>query len=103
MIVLFVFSSGLKFSAVHDCYWTHASTIDHMNVICREQFIALHEQPILEKLASHLLRFLPEHSNDPRETISAEQQGKLRELLSNIPHKGNFNLNLVANSTFFFS
>ena len=97
------FSAGLKFSAVHDCFWTHASAVDQMNVICREQFIELHKQPILEELASHLRQFLPEYSREPGGVIAPAQQQKLRELLSNIPKKGNFDLNLVKNSTFFFS
>lgn len=42
--------SGLTFVSVHDCFWTHASTVHTMNRICRDQFVLLHSQPILEKL-----------------------------------------------------
>ncbi|KAK9883720.1 hypothetical protein WA026_001908 [Henosepilachna vigintioctopunctata] len=45
---------GLTFVSVHDCFWTHASTVHIMNKICREQFVALHSQPILEDLSIHL-------------------------------------------------
>lgn len=42
---------GTTFVSVHDCFWTHPSTVPTMNRICREQFILLHSQPILEDLA----------------------------------------------------
>ncbi|VDD94145.1 unnamed protein product [Enterobius vermicularis] len=40
---------GLTFAAVHDCYWTHACTVDSMNKICRDQFIKLHSLPLVEE------------------------------------------------------
>ncbi len=46
--------AGFTFMSVHDCYWTHASTVPDMNKICREQFVALHSQPILENLSNFL-------------------------------------------------
>jgi DNA-directed RNA polymerase len=48
--------AGLTFISVHDCYWTHACTVPEMNRICREQFVALHSEPILEDLS----RFMAE-------------------------------------------
>jgi DNA-directed RNA polymerase len=47
---------GLTFASVHDCYWTHASTVPEMSRICREQFVALHSQPILEDLSKFLAK-----------------------------------------------
>lgn len=47
--------SGLTFVSVHDCFWTHACTVPEMNKICREQFVALHSQPILEDLSEFLI------------------------------------------------
>lgn len=46
--------AGLTFMSVHDCFWTHANTVPEMNRICREQFISLHSEPILEDLAEFL-------------------------------------------------
>ncbi|KAJ2778575.1 DNA-directed RNA polymerase [Coemansia javaensis] len=43
-------TAGLVFASVHDSYWTHACDIDKMNDILRDQFVALHEQPIMENL-----------------------------------------------------
>lgn len=47
---------GLTFASVHDCYWTHAATVPQMSKICREQFVALHEEPLLENLSKFLLQ-----------------------------------------------
>lgn len=47
---------GLTFASVHDCYWTHACTVPEMSRHCREQFVALHSQPILEDLSEFLIR-----------------------------------------------
>uniref|UniRef100_A0AAX7TAQ7 DNA-directed RNA polymerase n=1 Tax=Astatotilapia calliptera TaxID=8154 RepID=A0AAX7TAQ7_ASTCA len=52
---LHCYSSGLTFVSVHDCFWTHALTVDTMNKVCREQFVALHSQPILQELSNFLL------------------------------------------------
>lgn len=43
--------AGITFAAVHDCYWTHAATVNEMNRICRKQFVELHSLPILEDLS----------------------------------------------------
>uniref|UniRef100_A0A671SGJ4 DNA-directed RNA polymerase n=1 Tax=Sinocyclocheilus anshuiensis TaxID=1608454 RepID=A0A671SGJ4_9TELE len=53
---LHCYRAGLTFVSVHDCYWTHAVTVDTMNRVCREQFVALHSQPILEELSGFLLK-----------------------------------------------
>uniref|UniRef100_A0A8C2B3L6 DNA-directed RNA polymerase n=1 Tax=Cyprinus carpio TaxID=7962 RepID=A0A8C2B3L6_CYPCA len=53
---LHCYRAGLTFVSVHDCYWTHAVTVDIMNRVCREQFVALHSQPILEELSGFLLK-----------------------------------------------
>lgn len=42
---------GILFVSVHDCFWTHASSVTEMNKICRDQFVLLHSQPILEDLS----------------------------------------------------
>ncbi len=46
------------FAGVHDSYWTHAGTVDHMNRILREQFVELHSRPLLQNL-------LDEFRNNP--------------------------------------
>uniref|UniRef100_A0A8D0EN79 DNA-directed RNA polymerase n=1 Tax=Strix occidentalis caurina TaxID=311401 RepID=A0A8D0EN79_STROC len=46
---------GLTFVSVHDCYWTHALTVDVMNQICRQQFVALHSEKILQDLSKFMV------------------------------------------------
>uniref|UniRef100_A0A672YW69 DNA-directed RNA polymerase n=1 Tax=Sphaeramia orbicularis TaxID=375764 RepID=A0A672YW69_9TELE len=55
LTALHCYSAGLTFVSVHDCFWTHALTVDIMNKVCREQFVALHSQPILQDLSNFLL------------------------------------------------
>ena len=38
-------------SGVHDSYWTHAGNVDKMNLILREKFVELYDQPILENVS----------------------------------------------------
>lgn len=45
---------GITFASVHDSYWTHAATVDDMNGIIRETFIALHESNVLERLRNEV-------------------------------------------------
>lgn len=49
---------GLTFASVHDSYWTHASSIDHMSEIIRDTFIALHSSNVLHKLREEVRRYL---------------------------------------------
>uniref|UniRef100_A0A8C7QEL6 DNA-directed RNA polymerase n=1 Tax=Oncorhynchus mykiss TaxID=8022 RepID=A0A8C7QEL6_ONCMY len=56
LTALYCYSAGLTFVSVHDCFWTHAITVDTMNKVCREQFVALHSQPILQELSNFLLK-----------------------------------------------
>ena len=51
---------GIDFAAVHDSFWCHASNIDRMATILREEFIALHEVPRLHWLAEQFRSRYPE-------------------------------------------
>ncbi|KAJ2809037.1 DNA-directed RNA polymerase, partial [Coemansia furcata] len=42
--------AGLVFASVHDSYWTHACDVDKMNTIIRDQFVQLHQRPIMANL-----------------------------------------------------
>ncbi|KAK0181415.1 hypothetical protein PV327_003703 [Microctonus hyperodae] len=98
--------AGLTFVSVHDCYWTHPSTVELMNKICREQFVALHSEPILENLSQYFIqRYLTEKSNDDAESDLENNlsERKIRSTVSHVPKKGNFDLKSVLKSTYFFS
>lgn len=100
LTALHCYKEGVTFSSVHDCFWTHASTVDQMGKICREQFVALHSQPILNDLAEHFRKHLPPFYKE--EDLSPLEQ-KLKFLLDNVPQQGDFDLKEVLGSTFFFS
>lgn len=96
---------GITFVSVHDCFWTHPCTIDIMNRICREQFVALHSQPILEDLSVFLLEKFgfPEKDLDGGDNPVAMSKLRLNRALKNVPPKGQFQLENVLDSIYFFS
>ncbi|XP_026554252.1 DNA-directed RNA polymerase, mitochondrial [Pseudonaja textilis] len=100
--------AGLTFVSVHDCFWTHAATVDIMNKICRDQFVALHSEPILEDLSKFMLQkycsspTIPETDTKRKIAVQARIQ-ELKDLLPKIPKKGEFKLGLVKKSTYFFN
>ncbi|XP_074589982.1 DNA-directed RNA polymerase 2, chloroplastic/mitochondrial-like [Curcuma longa] len=77
--------AGLNFAGVHDSYWTHACDVDQMNRILREKFVELYETPILENLLESFQQSFPTLSFPP------------------LPERGDFNLNDVLESPYFFN
>nr|CAB3265039.1 DNA-directed RNA polymerase, mitochondrial-like [Phallusia mammillata] len=105
LTALHCYTSGVTFNAIHDCYWTHACDIDHMNVVCREHFVKLHAQPLLHDLAEQFLyNYLPPDGvHDDARYVSKYERKQLADLLSHVPEKGQFDLNEVKKSVYFFS
>ncbi|KAK2907712.1 DNA-directed RNA polymerase, mitochondrial [Channa argus] len=103
LTALHCYSAGLTFVSVHDCFWTHALTVDTMNKVCREQFVALHSQPILQELSTFLLEKYC--TGFPTETKNKKYQEyrRLMLLLAKVPQTGDFDLKQVKESTYFFS
>ncbi|KAM6168686.1 DNA-directed RNA polymerase, mitochondrial [Erethizon dorsatum] len=102
LTALHCYRKGLTFVSVHDCFWTHACDIPIMNQVCREQFVRLHSQPILEDLSAFLMRrFCSAESTRPR--TDNTQTAKLLDMLRSVPQKGDFDLEQVKGSTYFFS
>ncbi|KYN05175.1 DNA-directed RNA polymerase, mitochondrial [Cyphomyrmex costatus] len=94
--------AGITFMSVHDCFWTHACTVDIMNRICREQFIALHSEPILEDLSKFFCK------KYGKSFASNKQDVKLRGedvslVFQKIPKKGTFDINTIMSSRYFFN
>lgn len=112
-----LWSQGITFASVHDCFWTHASDVESMNRACRDQFIALHSSPILEKLSDHFLEKYLEVPEKPmptgkklkEETLAkrmeaTETERRKREMLfKSLPKKGELDLGVINGSTYFFS
>lgn len=47
-------TAGVTFAAVHDSYWTHASSIDPMSKFIRDTFIELHSSDVLQRLEAEV-------------------------------------------------
>ncbi|EDV99133.1 DNA-directed RNA polymerase, mitochondrial [Drosophila grimshawi] len=96
---------GITFVSVHDCFWTHACRVPELNRACREQFVALHSQPILEKLSEFMRQTYSFRDNDFTNDGSVEDLSKrqLNRTLRQLPQKGDFDLNNVLSSVYFFS
>ncbi|XP_074524126.1 DNA-directed RNA polymerase, mitochondrial isoform X2 [Halichoeres trimaculatus] len=102
LTALSCYSAGLTFVSVHDCFWTHALTVDTMNKVCREQFVALHSQPILEELSTFLLqKYCKRPTADAKKKY--QEYRRLMLLLAKVPQTGDFDLQQVKESTYFFS
>lgn len=97
---------GITFVSVHDCFWTHPSTVHIMNQVCREQFVALHSEPILEELSAFMVKKFSyrksEISGDPN-SVANHSKNQLNTILRRLPPKGNFILDDVLDSVYFFS
>ncbi|KAH8413246.1 hypothetical protein KR009_009118 [Drosophila setifemur] len=96
---------GITFVSVHDCFWTHANTVPELNRSCREQFVALHSQPILEQLSDFMRQTYSFKDNDFTNDGSVEDLSKrqLNRTLKQLPQKGDFDLRNVLDSVYFFS
>uniref|UniRef100_A0A8C8VV53 DNA-directed RNA polymerase n=1 Tax=Peromyscus maniculatus bairdii TaxID=230844 RepID=A0A8C8VV53_PERMB len=104
LTALYCYRRGLTFVSVHDCFWTHAADIPVMNEVCREQFVRLHSQPILEDLAKFLeKRFCSASSTRSLKPSERVLVAKLQETLRSLPETGTFDLQQVMRSTYFFS
>ncbi|XP_062545891.1 DNA-directed RNA polymerase, mitochondrial [Armigeres subalbatus] len=102
---LFCERAGLTFISVHDCYWTHACMVPTMNKICREQFVALHSEPILEDLSKFLVQKYSYNDSEITNDGSVIDLTKLKlnRSLHQYPEKGDFDLRKVLESVYFFS
>ena len=109
---------GITFVSVHDCYWTHPSTVDEMNKICRQQFIALHSEPLLLDLSNQFMKRFgsaaDENVNSEKASMTSkpliemyEQSKQVRKrslsTFLDVPSTGALNLDDVQESTYFFS
>ena len=99
MTALELWNRGITYASVHDCYWTHACSVEVMNEVCREQFINLHSFPIVEKLAEAFQERLGEGG----ESLSLVDQHKAEVLFKTVPKKGKLDLGEVRKSVYFFS
>ncbi len=80
-------AAGITFAAIHDAYCTHAADCTRLGRILRQQFIQLHTPPLLEQLVRS---FRGRYRDD-------------RIKFENPPPRGDYDLNQVMESRYFFS
>jgi len=102
LTALHMWDAGLTYASVHDCFWTHASTVEDMSVICRDQFVKLHEQQIMDDLGEGFCRdFLEE--NVQQQNLDPTLKAKAELLFRAVPQRGQLDLEEVKKSIYFFS
>ena len=83
------YDKGYTFAAVHDSFWTHAGDTEDLGKILRDKFIQLHTQPgklgLLEELELNLKQRYPKAN------------------FEEIPARGDFDMNKVRESDYFFA
>lgn len=77
--------AGFRFAGVHDSFWTHACDVDVMNQILREKFVELYSMPILENL------------------LESFQMSYPKLAFPSLPDRGDFDLQKVLESPYFFN
>ncbi|KAI0979897.1 hypothetical protein GJ496_001939 [Pomphorhynchus laevis] len=101
------YREGLDFVSVHDSYWTHACDVPHLGKICREEFVRLHERPILTGLAEQWKTFIKNECCSFRDANLNYNQKQilwlLDEKLNRLPELGQLDINEVLKSEYFFS
>lgn len=70
---------GITYAMIHDCYWTHADTVDEMNTVCREEFVRLYNEPILKLLSDHFQSVMDECVQESPEALQEENKVFLPE------------------------
>ncbi|KAJ7700572.1 hypothetical protein B0H14DRAFT_3173795, partial [Mycena olivaceomarginata] len=78
---------GLTFASVHDSYWTHACSIEHMSEIIRDTFIALHSSDVLQKLEAEVLPEALRGSQDPA-AAPARREARKEARRRGLAHQG---------------
>ncbi|KAL7823069.1 hypothetical protein AOLI_G00330920 [Acnodon oligacanthus] len=71
--------------------------------VCREQFVALHSQPILQDLSKFMLQKYCSGPVGERKNKKFLEYWKMMQLLAKVPETGDFDLHRVKESTYFFS
>ncbi|KXN70512.1 DNA/RNA polymerase [Conidiobolus coronatus NRRL 28638] len=121
---------GCDFASVHDSYWTHAADMEKMNTCLREQFVQLHSNDIMGKLRDEFIVRYKGYKVRPKSIKNKPTDGLLKDMLDEhktkdakeeedaksspfkgnwvdlefppLPARGDFNVDSVLNSPYFF-
>lgn len=92
---------GGTIGSVHDCYWTHASDVPLMNKICRQQFVNLHQIPLVELIGAQMSKTYL--TDALKHDIGQDLYDQLEAQLLPMHKFGDLDLESVNDSVYFFS
>ncbi len=96
------YEAGLTFASVHDCFWTHAASVDEMSRILRREFVAMHNEPILQRLRDEFCGLYAGYKVPV--VLKTGKKKVWREIyFPELPKRGDFDLSQVLESRYFFS
>ncbi|XP_018494989.1 DNA-directed RNA polymerase, mitochondrial [Galendromus occidentalis] len=86
LTALYCEAAGIRFVPVHDCFWTHVSSVEELSKICQQQFVALHSEPLLEKIAAEFgRRYISKEAKQSADPVKLAAVKELQGLLDKIP------------------
>ncbi|TPX65186.1 DNA-directed RNA polymerase [Spizellomyces sp. 'palustris'] len=120
--------AGLSFASVHDSYWTHASDVNRMNEIIRNEFVTLHSGDIMTGLRNEFVDRYAGHKIPVEVILEGDQLWAWKLYLESkgrkagigpktkvkkvttwvdleilpLPARGNFEIKQVKDSRYFF-
>lgn len=75
------------FAMIHDSYGTHAANVDTMAEMIRQAFLEMYTEPVLERFRQEVASRLPE---------------ALADKVPPVPKMGDFDIEMVLGSGYFF-
>jgi len=88
----------MTFASVHDSFWTHACDVDKLNEFTREEFVTLHQLPILTDLKKHF-----DEKYTGLDLRTPMKDGTTKAKFPELPKSGTFDITQVLDSVYFFS
>ncbi|KAJ3022181.1 DNA-directed RNA polymerase [Thoreauomyces humboldtii] len=124
--------AGIEFAAVHDSFWTHAADVGTMNTALRDAFVRLHSRDLMRELRQEFIKSYAEYKVRVRVHLRSQKDadewhswcignsfdsGLLAEnrvrpgsisswvdvSFPPLPIRGNFNIEQVRDSKYFFN
>ncbi|KAJ3616929.1 hypothetical protein Zmor_008937 [Zophobas morio] len=95
---------NITFAAVHDSFWTHPCDVPLMNKIIREEFVNMHKQDIMTNLkVAFFFKIYVSLFIFFNCFFKAYFENLYKKPFPPLPKRGSFDINLVQQSTYFFS
>ncbi|RKO99833.1 hypothetical protein CXG81DRAFT_13956 [Caulochytrium protostelioides] len=106
---------GIAFASVHDSFWTHACDVETLSYVLRDAFVTLHRENIMTRLLDEFKQRFGNHylpvTVNVKTPPAATQRIPIRRSVQlfvplrfpPLPQKGDFDVNQVRDSPYFFN